>query len=186
MKEDPFQYDQDLVRLKDDLVGEFEYLRGTIQVNYKYHPSTAAEKAFKKAALFCSANKIHPVVYMQGAMAALGEAREKFYIPYIGSSKANEAASLRAQMNATPPEAMLEQQKAMLATQIIELRRNYIDVLLDPRLNFYAWFRILASAKPEPQVSKIYLSAAQAELTEDLKNYLISQNLEIERITNNI
>jgi hypothetical protein len=30
MKEDPFQYDQELVRLKDDLVGEFEYLRGTV------------------------------------------------------------------------------------------------------------------------------------------------------------
>lgn len=184
MKEDPFQYTPELVRLKDDLVGEFEYLRGTVQVNYKYHPSAAAEKAFKKAALFCSANKIHPTVYMQGAIEALGEAKIKFYIPYIGSPKANEAALARANRNNNSPEDMLSQQQSILLTQIIDLRRNYLDVLLDPRLNFYAWFRVLSSAKFEPEVAKVYLSAAREELNEELKNYLISQGLEIERIIN--
>lgn len=182
MNNEAFLNDPELCRLRDDLVGEFESLRETIQRNYRYSPSFAGEKAFKLAALFCKEHGIHPGVYMIGAMEALNGAREKFYIPYIGTKKANLAALERHQQNTTNPKDKLRLQKELLATQIIDLRRPYLDVLLDPRLNFYAWFRVLASASPEIEVMKIYLEDARAEMTEDLCKYLSTQGLEIERL----
>lgn len=182
MNNEAFLNDQELQQLKEDLVGEFEYLRGTVQRDYRYSPSLAGEKAFKQAALFCKEHKIHPGVYMIGAMEALKGAREKFYIPYIGTKKANQAALERHEQNATNPADRLNVQKEMLATQIIDLRRHYLDVLLDPRLNFYAWFRVLASAAPEIEVMKIYLEDARNEMTENLRQYLSDQGLETERL----
>jgi hypothetical protein len=174
--------DAEISRLKEDLVGEFEYLRGTVQRNYKYSPSLAGEKAFKQATLFCKANKIHPAVYMIGAMEALRGAKEKFYITYIGTKKANQAALERHEQNTTNPKDRLHTQKELLATQIIDLRRPYLEVLLDTKLNFYAWFRILATATPEIAVMKIYLEDARSEMTQDLKDYLTSQGLDTERL----
>jgi hypothetical protein len=180
--EEIFLSDVELIRLKEDLAGEFEYMRSTVQPGYRYHRHPAGEKALKKAALFCKKHSIHPSIYMLGAMQSIGESRDKFYIPFVGCDRANEGALAAKESNTVPTDKILEHQKKMLERQVIDMKRPFMDALLDPRLKFYAWFRIIATVKPVPEIIQIYLDVARLEMTQELETFLREQNLDVDRI----
>jgi hypothetical protein len=53
---------------------------------------------------------------------------------------------------------------------------------MDPRLKFHAWFRILATANPEPDIINKYSDTARAEMTPELLAFLKQNNLDLDRI----
>jgi hypothetical protein len=176
------EIDYDLQRLVSELEEQYAYLRNTVQKNYVYHRSPAHMKAFTKAARFCRENGLTAEEYSMALLDSLGDHRENFYPSYFGSGTANQAALNYREDRAIPLDLIYEQQKELLRIQIQKLGRNYLDVLMDPRLKFYAWFRIIASKNPEHEVIQVYGKTAKAELTPGLVEFLRNQNVDIERI----
>jgi hypothetical protein len=180
--EDYLTVDPEIIEIASNIAREYEYMRGSVQEGYRYMPHKEGEKYLKKAAKFCKEHEIDPAIYILGAMQSLGNARDKFYINYIGSPRANQGASDCAASNQIPYERVLEQQVDLLRTHITRLKKPYLEVLLDPRLKFYAWFRILITECYEPEITKRYLHIAKLEMNKKLIVFLQEKNLPIDRI----
>jgi hypothetical protein len=172
----------EIEELKNRLIEQYTYYRTVVLKNYTYHSSAAHEKAFAKAAQFCLENNITPEEYAVALWTSLGDKKENFYPNYFGSPGGNRAALEYKEVAVTSPEIQLEYQKKILHRHVIELGNDPVEVLMNPRIKFYAWFRILATKTPEPEIMRTYGTTARAEMTPELAKYLESQNLEISRL----
>jgi|APCry1669190119_1035276.scaffolds.fasta_scaffold01043_4 hypothetical protein len=174
--------DSELRDLKDRLESEYIRLRCLVQPHYIYHSAPAFEKAFKKAAVFCKAHKITPEQYAIALLESLDGHRENFYPSYFGSTSANQVAIDYSKNFSVPLEELYEYQKEMLRHMVLEMGRDAVSTLLNPRLRFYAWFRILATKEPVKEIIEAYSEAARKEMTAELLTFLKSKQLDVERI----
>jgi len=173
----------EIEQIKTRLEENYAYIRSVIQPGYNYYPSPAFDKAFIKASKFCLENKMTPEEYAYGLMYSLeGGRKDCFYPSFFGSATANAAVIQYKKEKGISFEELFTHQKDLLYLQITKLKRDYKDILLDPRLKFHAWFRILATAKPEAEVINRYSDTARAEMTPELLTFLKQQNLDIGRI----
>jgi hypothetical protein len=173
----------ELEQIKTRLEENYAYIRSVIQPGYEYYPSPKFDKAFIKASKFCKDNDLSPEEYAYGLMYSLELGRKEcFYPSYFGSATANQAVMQYKKEKAIAYEDLLEHQKDLLYLQINKLGRDYKTVLMDPRLKFYAWFRILATAKPESDIVNRYSDTARAEMTPELLAFLKQNNLDLNRI----
>ncbi len=171
-----------VLELASQLEDQYIYLRGTVQKNYAYHRSPAHMKAFVKAAKFCLESGLTAEEYSIALMDSLGNHRENFFPSYFGSSTANQYALTYKEDRAIPLDMILEQQKELLRIHVQKLKKDPIAALMDPRLKFYAWFRVVATREPNREIIGVYGETARKELTRGLAEFLRNQNLDVERI----
>lgn len=172
-----------LNQFKQRIEENYAYLRGILQPGYVYHSSPAFDKAFLKAGKFCIANDITPEEYAYGLMHSLEHDRKHcFYPSLFGSNTANEAVAQYKLEKAVSFNDLYECQKSLLVLQMTKLGKTAKKVLSDPRLQFHAWFRILATAKPDYDVINLYSDTARKEMTPELIAFLKEQNLDVNRI----
>ena len=79
-------------------------------------------------------------------------------------------------------EELYQQQKYLLGHQVYGLGKDLHAVLMNPRLPFYAWFRILITASPDFEVINTYSDTAREEMTPELKSFLIVEKFDLSRI----
>jgi hypothetical protein len=173
---------QTLREMQDGLENQYAYLRGTIQSRYVYYRSPAFDKAFKKAAIFCIKNKISSEEYAKAALDSLGDLRHKFFPDYFGSATANQAALTYKADMVIPVSTLYEHQKSMLYTQIKKLGKTPVEALSNPRLPFYAWFRILATVHPISEIVSEYQKTAKEEMTPEIIAFIRNNKLDLSRI----
>jgi hypothetical protein len=172
-----------LNQFKQRLEENYSYLRSVIQPGYVYHSSPAFDKAFTKTSKFCLENGITPEEYAYGLMHSLEyERKERFYPSLFGSSTANESVLRYQEEKAVSFKDLYECQKSLLVLQMTKLGKTPKEVLLNPRLQFHAWFRILATAKPDHDVINVYSDTARKEMTPELIAFLKEENLDLGRI----
>jgi hypothetical protein len=173
----------ELNQFKQRLEENYAYLRSVIQPGYTYHASPAFDKAFVKASKFCMEKGITPEEYAQGLMSSLDYDRKNcFYPTLFGSSTGNTAVLQYREEKSISFKDLYECQKALLILQITKLGKTPKEVLLNPRLQFYAWFRTLATAKPDYDIINTYSETAREEMTPELVTFLKEQNLDVDRI----
>ena len=161
----------------------YAYIRGVIQPGYDYKGSPAFDRAFEKASAFCLANRLTPEEYAYGALYSLDEGRKNcFYPSYFGSAKANEGVLNYRKEKAISLEELYQQQKYLLGHQVYGLGKDLHTVLMNPRLPFYAWFRILITTTPDFEVINTYSDTAREEMTPELRSFLIAEKFDLNRI----
>jgi hypothetical protein len=161
----------------------YSYIRGVIQPGYIYRSSPAFDKAFIKATKFCLDHGLTPEEYGYGALYSLEASRQAaFYPSYFGSHTANEGVLAYKQQKAISVEDIFEQQKYLLLHQTYKLKNDLHDVMMNPRLPFHAWFRILMPASPDFEVINTYSETAREEMTPELRSFLIRQKFDLNRI----
>ena len=172
-----------LEQFKCSLEEIYAYIRETIQLGYIYHSSPAFDKAFLKASKFCLDHKLTPEEYAYGALYSLeGDRKSCFYPTYFGSQKANEGVLGYKQEKAISSAEIFEQQKYLLLLQTYRLGKDIHSVLMNPRLPFYAWFRILITAEPDYEVINTYSDTAREEITPELLEFLRREKFDLGRI----
>jgi hypothetical protein len=172
----------EIEEMANSLEEQYVYLRSNVQKNYIYHRSPAHIKAFRKAAKFCLEAGFTAEEYSVALMDSLGNHRENFFPSYFGSSTANQHAMTYREDRAIPLDMILEQQKTLLGTHVLKLKKDPIAALMDPRLKFYAWFRVVATREPNHEIIRVYRETAREELTPALAKFLRDNNLDIDRI----
>lgn len=168
--------------LKTRIENEYVRLRGLVQSHYLYNSTPAHDKAFKKAAEFCKLQRITPEQYAMGLFQSLSGHQENFYPSYFGSASGNQAALTYSKEYCVHPSDLYEHQKEMLRRHVVDLGKDPIETLLNPRLSFYAWFRILATKEPVPEIIRLYSETAKKEASPELVAFLCEQNLSVNRI----
>jgi hypothetical protein len=172
-----------LDQFKQRLEQVYSYIRGVIQPGYIYNNNPAFDKAFIKAAKFCLERGLTPEEYAYGVLYSLESSRQAtFYPNHFGSHTTNEGVLAYKQQKAIPVEDIFEQQKYLLLHQTYKLKNDLHDVLMNPRLPFYAWFRILMSATPDFEIINTYSETAREEMTPEIRAFLIREKFDLNRI----
>jgi len=168
--------------IKERLIEQYTHYRSVVQPSYTYHTSIAFEKAFTKAAQFCIEKGISPEQYTVALWESLGDKKENFYPKFYGSSNGNQLAETYKAEATTSPEIQLNYQKQILRRHVKDLRKDPAEVLMNPRIKFYAWFRILATKLPNQEIIRTYIKTAKAEMTRELAQFLKTSGLDVDRI----
>lgn len=64
----------------------------------------------------------------------------------------------------------------------LHLKRPLKDILMDDKIYFTPWFRIVITKEPIPEVMEKYMVAAKNVFTNSLKDFLNKKNLNADRI----
>lgn len=83
----------------------------------------------------------------------------------------------------TEDSVVLDVQKKYLRVGL-ENGRKIMNMLMDDQLGFYAWFRILVTKEPNPDLIAKYYQKAQNEVTPKLKSFLVKCGFDLTRINN--
>jgi hypothetical protein len=172
----------EITDIKERLIEQYTHYRSVVQPNYNYHTSIAFEKAFTKAAQFCIEKGITPEQYTVAIWEGLGDRKENFYPSFYGSTNGNNLAETYKAQATTSPEIQLDYQKQILRRHVMELKKDPAEVLMNPRIKFYAWFRILATKLPNQEIIRTYIKTAKAEMTMELAQFLKTNGLDVDRI----
>lgn len=144
--------------------------------------STTQNLPFEKAAKICIALDATPEDFvcaqfrkigpenMQPAMLHNANA-EKYYKDYMSLTRMSLPEVYNTQM-------------LYLETQIRQAKRTVEAALMDDDIKFHPWFRICITKEPIDKVIDKYIAEAQELFNNQLKQFLISKNLDYKRITN--
>jgi hypothetical protein len=176
----------------DDIIYYYTLKKRETYSKYAFVNNEGALKDIRAAAIMCTANGLTPDRFVSIAYENFGGKKQFFNTSYLQGPKMQ--ALLKFEKNRVEYKTDVELTRDVMDfadvwKQQIELANSYIshgdsieEVLLDPTLKFYGWFRILATPEPLPKVIQKYREVARKELAPRLKQYLTSQNFDLDRI----
>ncbi len=137
-----------------------------------YHSGADLEKALDPAARNCIAAAITPEDYITSLYQAYAGVMDKFYPNQITGVRAlNIAKQYASNYRPITPAELWTSQLGLLRQSLVT-KRSVEALLADSALAFSAWFRIVATVKPNHQIIKKFGSIAKKELTKELRAFL--------------
>ena len=146
--------------------------------NPDYHGGTALTTACDKAAPICKGLKANPKEYIAAVFQGFGTDVKP---NYIGCLKAQEYYRKAVTEYKARLPRMYKVQMGYLWDQL-QTDRTVKNVLLDDRINFAPWFRIVISKEPIPEVMDKYLAQAKNVVSSSLLEFLQSEKLDTNRL----
>jgi hypothetical protein len=179
-------------QLVNDLLFYYEEKKRISTKHFKYTPSEKYDQYFKEAALLCEELSLHPAQFVQYMYDRMHD-KKNFFSPmhlrgqgvrqYSEDMSENSGSYEVCVTNATIEYADVWAQQLDLAMRFIRRGEPVEEVLLDSGLKFFAWFRILATPDRSPKIIDKYKKIAKKELTPGLKAFILSEKLDIDRLS---
>jgi hypothetical protein len=177
----------------EDLIYYYEQKKRLSSQHYAYIASEKNDKYFLDAAEYCIKNHISPSSYLDMMYDNFGTKKAFFSPKNLQSSVAEKYLKNKAQTEGEffNPELnnnnldydKIWRQQIELATDYMSFGQKIEDILKDPKLKFFAWFRILATTHRNPEIIHEYIHIAKKELNPRLLAYLKqNSDLDINRL----
>ena len=145
-----------------------------------YHDNKMLDGVLQDAASMCKESGLTPAQFVRYQYSRI---RGVFYVNML-ISRLPPAVVYKGASDAVviPMELRFGNQTGYLLSQL-KLGRTVEEVLADDEVQFYAWFRIIATKKPIHAIIITYLNAALEELKEDpsILEYLQDKNYPVHR-----
>ena len=192
MKKDiPKPEDPYLRELEEDLRYHFTQKKLIHNPDYTLRSSSAADDHMRTAAAVCADSKLSAGLYVQLVYDSLA-GRQRFFSTSDLCSKATDrliASHLRGEAewkveitNASIPYEDVWKQQLTYAKAYMKLGYTIDEVLQDPTLKFFAWFRILSTPEVNLETMQQYKSIAQKELNPRLRKFAAENGLDLSRL----
>lgn len=179
-----------------DLVSEIIYYytlkKKETYSKYTFVANAGTKKDIDKAAILCAKAGITADRFVSIAYENFGGKKAYFTTSYLQGPKMTAllafekiAAENKANTELTRDVINFDdvwRQQIELANLFVKQGDAIEEILLDPSIKFYGWFRILATPTPVPAIMQRYRHVARKELTPRLKEYLKLNNFELDRI----
>ena len=183
-------------RIIDDLIYYFVEKKRLSRKNYNYIPTTQWDKYFREAAVLCEKHEMTPALYVQKLYDRLGGKKE-FFSPehlrggnvdrVLAQEKESEETTYKIEVtNSNLDLAEVWRQQNDLAMRYIRRGESAHSVLMDSSLKFFAWYRILSTPEKDTEVIKKYRHIAVKELNSNLRDFILREGLDLDRILNPI
>lgn len=173
----------------EELVYYYEQKKRLHTKSYAYLSSEKNDKYFRDAAEYCIKNHVSPGSYISAVYDNFTGKKAFFGPKNIQSSVAEKHfKNLLADGGDfyTPELNNHNLDYDKLWNQQLDMARDYMsfglkieDILKDPKLKFFAWFRILATTQRNEEIIREYIHIAKKELNPRLVSYL-RQNTELD------
>jgi hypothetical protein len=149
--------------------------------NYRI-PAGKYQSDFLKASEICEELSADPIIFVDSQFYGANpdqmfpaflhsvHSRQK-YFDYIGNNQDEDF------------ESGFAIQKIYLTQQLVDRGRTVEEALMDKHIDFEPWFRICVTKEPIKEIIDKYQGSARLNLTEKLKEFLRSKNLDYTRIT---
>jgi len=156
-------------------------VRKEIEPTFKGYIAADQEEYFQKAAVVMKKLNARPEDYVRAQ--AIGCRTDLFFINQLATRSAPENYNTYMRGIVGEPDKILENQMAYWDFQVNKLLRDPKKVLLDEKVDFYPWFRILIDPEDFPEVREKYYEAAKQSLHPIMLDYLKTQpGLHLERL----
>lgn len=178
-----------LNKIFDELVFYYEQKRRLHVKLYAYSASEKNDKYFRSAAKFCLEKNVAPAVYVDRLYDNFGGKKAFFGPKNLQAKVANKYFDQYSEIeedffttelnNNNLDYDKIWQQQIELAQDYLSFGLKIEDILKDPKLKFFAWFRILATTHRDPEIVHEYINIAKKELNPRLLAYL-KQNSDLD------
>jgi hypothetical protein len=178
------------MKLVDEITGHFIDKKRLSKRGYVFRGTPKTDQHFAEAAAICRDYDIAPALFVDMAYKRLQ--KPEFFTPaHLSGTPLRMYIKNRVHSDGEPqcdsnytitPEELWNYQNEML--KIYTSRGMSADtVLADPGVKFRGWFRIIASSEDNEVIKQKYRELANQELTNTLKEFLVSKSIDIRRIT---
>jgi hypothetical protein len=174
--------------LADDLLYYFEEKKRLTNKNYRYVRSAENDKYLKEAAALCKELHMHPGVFVSNLYEDMGKHKSYFSPkhlrgPNVKKKFTENIEDYRVEItNDTIEYEDLWRLQHELAMLYIRQGESTESVLKDSSLKFFAWFRILATPRPNPEIIDKYKRIAKKEMNPRLVEFIRKEGLDLDRI----
>ena len=173
----------------DELIESFIYKQRILREHYVYPNSEANKQNMLAAARLCHKYNMHPSTFVRVIYDSLSyKAKANFTTAQLQSDTAEQ--KIRAFLNS--PDSELNNTnidyKELWAQQLADARKfmsyglSCKEVLMDATLNFYAWFRLLATPNRDEDIIFKFGKTARLEMDDRLLRFIREEGLDLERI----
>lgn len=185
--------EDNLKKIVEELVYYYEQKKKLSTQRYAYITSEKNDKYFIDAAKYCVENHISPASYVDTMYENFGS-KKAFFSPrnlqssvakkYLKQAADSEGVFFNPELNNNNLDYdKIWQQQIELATDYMSFGQKIEDILKDPKLKFFAWFRILATTHRNADIIREYIHIAKKELNPRLLSYLKqNSDLDINRL----
>jgi hypothetical protein len=185
--------EDNLIKTIKELVYYYEQKKKLSTQRYAYMASEKNDKYFLDAAEYCIKNHISPSIYVDTMYDNFGS-KKAFFCPrnlqssaakkYLNQAASSEGVFFTPELNNNNLDYdKIWQQQIELATDYMSFGQKIEDILKDPKLKFFAWFRILATTHRDAEIIREYIHIAKKELNPRLLSYLKqNSDLDINRL----
>jgi hypothetical protein len=178
------------MRLIDEITGYFIEKKRLLKRGYTFRGSPKTDKYFEDAAAICRDYDLSPGIFVDIAYKRLPKP-EYFNPSHLAGTpvrmhiknSVHSGGKTEFDSNFTITAEELWNYQNEVLKLYTSRGMTAAAVLGDPGLKFRAWFRILATAEENDDIINRYKDLAKQELTNSLKDFLVSKNLPIARIT---
>ncbi|NBQ70998.1 MAG: hypothetical protein EBU46_20065 [Nitrosomonadaceae bacterium] len=132
-----------------------------------------------KAAAICEQSHTDPRVYVQAQRRYASQDGE-FYPNQLHTSNALENVAKYKTFVLIPldPEKLYATQLLYLTSALRNTKRSVESILMDKTIQFYPWFRILITRKPNESIIKEYGETARQQMVPFLEDFLKKKTYE--------
>lgn len=186
MSEDPYK------ELMDDLIYYFVEKKRLSRRTYQYVSTITWDDYFREAAILCSQYEMTAAGYIQRMYDRM-ESKKEFFTPehirggniskMLAQDKTNGEETYKVEItNSTLGYEDVWKYQHELAMRYIRRGETVESVLIDSSLKFFAWYRILSTPRPYPEIIKKYKHIAKKEMTGGLRKFAEQEGLDLERL----
>jgi hypothetical protein len=186
MSEEPSQ------QLVDDLIYYFVEKKRLSRKNYEYVPTIKWGAYFREAAAICNQYEMTAAGYIQRMYDRM-EGKKEFFTPehirggnivkMLEHDKTSGEETYKVEItNSTLDYSDVWKYQHELAMRYIRRGETVESVLMDSSLKFFAWYRILSTPRPYPEVINKYKHIAKKEMTSGLRKFAEQEGLDLERL----
>jgi hypothetical protein len=178
-------------QLIDDLIFYYVEKKRTTDKRYNYKPNEKYDEYFNEAAALCTKLSIHPAEYVQHMYNRMHD-KKNFFSPihlrgrgveqYFKNLSESDELWKAEITSATIDIADVWQQQLDLAMRFVRRGEAVESVLLDSRIAFFAWFRILATPEKNSKIIQKYKKIAKQELNPRIIDFIKQENLDLDRL----
>jgi len=159
-------------------------VRRLSQPNYVMRNSSATQEVFLKAAQMCADKNLTPEDFVTQQFRNKPEHTEFYPNMLLNKhTRLQETPECTQSIKEFEPDIIFNVQAEYLKAQVIALKRNALEVLLDDTIDLYPWFRVLITDEPVPQVIEKYRDKARASLFPQLVAFLTKKGFDLTRIS---
>ena len=179
-------------RLVDDITLYYIEKKRLFLKNYNLISTPAENENFREAARLCDELEMDPAIFVQLLYDRMGDKKAFFSSKHLRGTAAKTYLTckkgeteftwkIEITNDTVDPEAIFNYQKE-LAMVYISRGEDPASVLIDSSLKFFAWFRILATPNPVPEIIDKYKHIAKKELTSKLLDFFKKEGLDLNRL----
>jgi hypothetical protein len=173
----------------DELVESFTAKQRILREHYVYPASEANNVNMLSAAKLCHKYNMHPGTFMRVIYDSLPQAAKlNFNTKHLQSDNAekkivNFLNDPESELNNTNIDYReLWNQQLLDARKFMSYGSTCKEILMDATLNFYAWFRVLATPNRDEDIIRKFGKTARLEMNDVLLKFIREENLDLERI----